>query len=494
MKSGPIKDVLVVGGGTAGWLTAFWLNRVLCRVGCRTTLVEADSIDTIGVGEATVPSMVQFVRLLGLDEADFMRRCFATHKLGIRFHDWVRPSHRYWHPFGVCGERINGIDLFHYWFKRKFEGLEKRAYSDYSLTAALAEEDRQPAPPVVAAGSYAYHLDAVALATYLRQLAAAEGVRHVVGEVVDVTLDDMGDIASLRLKDERELSADLFLDATGFAGALIERKLGDPWIDWSSQLLCDSACVLPLMPEMRWPEFTRSSALSAGWVWQIPLTHRTGTGFVYSSAHIGHDAAAAALVSRAGRARMPGVEVRRLAMRVGRRTEFWKYNCVAVGLASGFVEPLESTGIHLILHVIMALLDYFPDRSMNGALRAAFNERIGRTYDDIRDFILLHYLLTERTEPFWQDARRVPLPESLVQALALYDECGQFIRNQAHLFPESSYFFILTGGDRLPRRPMAQTDVLNVGEIGRLLDRIHDAKLKTTAAQPVQRPLAALHG
>jgi tryptophan halogenase len=489
MKTGPVKELLIVGGGTAGWLAAFWLNRVLRKTGCRTSLVEADTIPTIGVGEATVPSMVQFVRLLGLDEADFMRRCFATHKFGIRFHDWAHPDHRYWHPFGVCGERINGIDLFHYWLKRRFGGIEKRAYSDYSLTASLAEESKQMAPPVHAAGSYAYHLDATALATYLRGLAIAEGVRHVIGEVADVMLDDEGDIARLKLKDERELTADLFIDATGFTGALIERALGDPWIDWSKQLLCDSACVLPLKAEQRVSPFTRSTALPAGWVWQIPLTHRTGTGYVYSSAHIGHDAAAAALVGRAGKAKMPDAEPRHLAMRVGRRAQFWRRNCIAIGLSSGFVEPLESTGIHLILHAIMALLDYFPDRSMNAALQSAFNERLGHTYDDIRDFILLHYLLTERHDAFWQDARRVPLPDSLRAMLALYDECGQFIRNQAHLFPESSYFFILTGGNRLPRRSIASTDALNAGEIGRVLDRIYQAKQNMVAAQPPQRVL-----
>jgi len=487
MKTGPVKEVLVVGGGTAGWLTAFWLNRCLRKLGCRTTLVEADTIETIGVGEATVPSMVQFVRLLGLDEAEFIRRCFATHKLGIRFDGWVRPDVRYWHPFGVCGERINGLDLFHYWLKRKFSGQETRAYSDYSLTAALAEENKGPSPSVHSAGSYAYHLDALALAAYLRELAKSENVRHVVGEVVDVALDETGDISHLKLKDERQLSADLFVDATGFAAALIERKLGDPWIDWSRYLLCDSACALPLAVQQPLPSFTESSALAAGWRWRIPLTHRTGTGFVYSSGHIGHDAAAAALVDRAAGAQLPGAEPRRLSMRIGRRTQFWRRNCVAMGLASGFVEPLESTGIHLILHTVMALLDYFPDRSMNPALQSVFNTRIGQTYEDIRDFILLHYLLAQRSEPFWQDARRVPLPDSLAAVLALYDECGQFVRNQAHLFPETSYFFILTGGNRMPRRSISQTDALNVGEIGRVMERIYQDKLKTVAAQPGPR-------
>src|SRR5690349_7806470 len=273
MKAGPVKELLVVGGGTAGWLAAFWLNRTLRRLGCRTTVVESDAIGTIGVGEATVPSMVQFIRILGLDEAEFMRRCHATHKLGIRFDGWVRPDVRHWHPFGVCGERINGLDLFHYWLKRKFSGLEKRAYSDYSLNAALAEENRQPAQAIVAAGSYAYHLDAGALAAYLQELATSEGVRHVVGEVADVALDDAGDIARVVLKDERQLAADLFIDATGFAGLLIERKLGDPWIDWSRHLICDTACALPLAGERPSPQFTQSLAMPGGWRWRIPLTH-----------------------------------------------------------------------------------------------------------------------------------------------------------------------------------------------------------------------------
>jgi tryptophan halogenase len=488
MKTGAVRELLVVGGGTAGWIAAFWLNRSLRRLGCRTSLVESEDIGIIGVGEATVPSMVQFVRLLGLNEADFMRRCSATHKLGIRFDGWVRPDQHYWHPFGVCGERINGLDLFHYWLKHKFSGAPARLYSDYSLTASLAEQNRQPAPQVVAAGSYAYHLDATALAAYLRDLAKSEGVRHIIGEVADVALDDTGDISRLKLKDQRDLEADLFIDATGFAGALIEKALEDPWIDWSRHLLCDSACALPRRVEEPMPQFTQSTALSAGWTWQIPLTHRTGTGYVYSSAHIGHDAAAAALMERAGAARQPGQEPRKLSMRIGRRTQFWRRNCVSIGLASGFVEPLESTGIHLIIHTTKALLDYFPDGSMNPVLQSVFNERIGQTYADIRDFIMLHYLLSGREEPFWQDARRVPLPDSLAAMLALYDECGQFVRNQDHLFPETSYFFILTGGNRMPRRPISQADALNVGEIGRVLERIYQDKMKTVAAQPVQTP------
>jgi tryptophan halogenase len=488
-KAHQIENVVIVGGGTAGWMAAIYLNRFMRRMNGKVVLVESPTLGTIGVGEATIPSLVNFVRLLQLDEKEFMRRTSATHKLGIKFDDWTRDGVTYWHPFGVCGARINGHDLFHYWLKRRFETGSNLAYSDYSLQALLGEAEKAPWPSggssrIAETGSYAYHLDASALGDYLKEIATTEGVQHLFGTVQDVTLDEHGNIASLDIGGERTLTADLFLDATGFRGRLIEQALGDPWIDWSKYMLCDRAVALPLPRGDRFAPYTLSKAMTGGWMWRIPLSSRTGNGYVYSSAHLTAEAATEALIARSGLRGTRGADPRQLQIRLGRRTNFWLRNCVSVGLASGFVEPLESTGIHLIQRSIMLLVEYLPDRGFNDALRRAYNARMAAVYDEVRDFILLHYILTQRDEPFWRDARAVPLPDTLSESLALYDESGRIENARLQLFPETSYFFILSGNGRLPRRLIAEADLASPGEIWNLLDRIRRENREFVSRMP----------
>lgn len=498
-QSPGLEHVVIVGGGTAGWMAAIYLNRFLRRLQCQVVLVESPTLGTIGVGEATIPSLVHFVRSLNLDEKEFMRRCSGTYKLAIKFDGWAGDGTAYWHAFGLCGAQINGHDLFHYWLKRRFEAGSRLAYSDYSLQARLCEQQKSPRPHrglsnIERAGTYAYHLDATALAAYFRELATAEGVQHLFGDVQQVQLDDRGDIASLDIGGERTIAGDLFIDATGFAGRLIEQALGRPWIDWSGFMLCDRAVAMPLPRGDDFPPYTLSTATPAGWMWRIPLSSRVGHGYVFSSAHIATEAAIDALIRHSGLRKERAADPRVLNFRVGRRSEFWARNCVSVGLASGFVEPLESTGIHLIQKAVALLINYLPDRDFNDALRQAYNRQMAAVYDEVRDFIVLHYVLARRDEEFWRDARNVQLPDTLRERMALYAETGRIETNVRQLFTEASYFFIFAGNGRLPRRMIPEAAIASPGEVWQLLDRIRAENRETAARLPDHKSfLAELH-
>jgi tryptophan 7-halogenase len=389
--------------------------------------------------------------------------------------------------------------LFHFWLKRRFEAGSKLAYSDYSVQALLCDAEKSPWPyggssRIAEAGSYAFHLDASALGDYLREIATGEGVEHLFGTVQDVVLDERGYIASLDVGGGRTIAGELFVDASGFGGRLIEKALGDPWIDCSTFMLCDRAVAMPLPRGERFPPYTLAKAMTAGWMWKIPLSSRTGSGYVFSSAHLAPDAAIAALVAQSGLHRARGADPRLLTIRVGRRTNFWLRNCVSVGLASGFVEPLESTGIHLIQRAVMLLVEYLPDRTFNEALRRTYNARMAALYDEVRDFIVLHYILARRDEPFWQDARNVPLPDTLRESLSLYEENGRIDLPRLQLFLEISYFFILSGNGRLPRRLVAQAEAARAGEIWHILDRIRQDNRDFAARMPAHAAyLAELH-
>lgn len=488
MTASDQKRLVVVGGGTAGWMAASYLNRFLVRKGWQVTLVESPDIGTIGVGEATIPSLVRFVRAMGFDEDEFMRRTAATYKLGIQFIDWFDHGHTYFHPFGICGV-VNGLDLFHFWMKRRLEAGATEAYTDYSLQALLSREGRAPrqfggSSPIMQTGTYAFHVDAGALAQYLKEVATAEGVRHLFGEVREVRRGPWGDIASLDIGGGRELEGDLFVDCTGFKGLLIEEALGDPWIDWSHHLLCDRAVVMPLPRDEEPLPYTRSTALEAGWMWQIQLASRTGNGYVYSSAHTTADEAAATLIARADLKRARTADPRHLKMRIGRRKNFWLRNCVSVGLASGFVEPLESTGIHLIQKAVELLVDHFPSGDRDDLLRGAYNRRMESLYEEVRDFIVLHYLLTDRFESFWRDARAAAIPETLQDALDFYEANGRLPLERTDVFAESNYHFVLAGNGRLPRRPVARADFAPLQPVAPVFAQIREQNARVAAGLP----------
>ena len=477
-ESRDIKNILIVGGGTAGWMAATYLSRFLTHTDCKITLVESADVGTIGVGEATIPTIVSFVRNLRIDEHQFMRRCNATYKLGIKFIDWVRKDHAYWHTFGRCGGTIDGLDLFNFWLKAVRAGDESGPYSSYSLHALLAERNKAPHPfrdssPIMTKGSYAYHLDATALAVLLKEMATSDGVAHLYDDIDNVALDDRGWIDHVDTVGGRTLTADLYLDCTGFKGRLIEQALGDRWINWSNTLLCDRAAVMPLPREDQTPPYTKSIGLGAGWMWKIPLSHRIGCGYVYSTSHTDDDSAAKELVQAAGVTKRRSVDLRHLEMRVGHRHNFWLNNCVSVGLASGFVEPLESTGIYFIQHSMELLMAHFPDMQFNPQLVSEYNQAIGTTYEEARDFILLHYLLSKREDhDFWIDSRSVSISDSLSEMIELYKESGLIGPGRTTIFGDTSYHHIFSGGECLPRRHSPRADSSEYQNILNIMKKI----------------------
>ncbi len=452
----PLRDIVIVGGGTAGWMSATYLATQLKASGRRVTLVESKTIPTIGVGEATVPPLVGYFRVLGISEDEFMRQSHATYKLGIKFFGWHRGDDAFWHPFGPVGGNIDGTQLFHYWLQRKLADGNEGAYTDYSTTALLGDLEKAPrslasSSPVHDRGQYAYHLDAGAFAEFLKREAIRRGTQLIEDDVTDVALDERGFIKHVSTREHGELKADLYIDCSGFSAILAEKALGDRYIDWTDLLFCDRALAAPQPLGDAIAPYTKSTAMSAGWMWQIPLTQRSGNGYVFSSRFIDQDAAAREMAARMG------VDAERLAprllrMKVGRRDKFWRANCIAVGLASGFVEPLESTGIFIIQRALALLLSYFPDTGFDPHLARRFNERMAATYEEIRDFIVLHYVLSSRAgSPFWREYRALELPDSLQNLLELYDATGLVEPPEYAMFPEPSWYSILAGHGRLPR-------------------------------------------
>lgn len=495
-----LQSLLIVGGGTAGWMAALLLNRFLQATGCTVALVESADIGPIGVGEATVPSLVKFVRLLGLDEAEFMRRCAATYKLGIKFGGWQQDDHAYWHPFGVCGGEIEGIDLFHFWLACRQSGHEVGPYASYSPQALLGDLGLAPraatgSNPIIDAGAYAYHVDAGALAGYFREIATGEGVEHILDEVSGVERNVGGGIGHIVTQGGRQLNADLFIDCTGFSGLLAEKALDDPWVNWSRYLLCDRAVVVQQLCEPEMPPFTRATALNSGWMWQIPLSNRLSCGYVYSSHHLADDDAAQEMLARLPH-RATGDDPRLIKIRVGHRTRFWAENCVSVGLSSAFVEPLESTGIYFIQRAIELILEYLPDRLPNPALERAYNRRMTAIVEEVRDFIILHYILSNRGDlPFWRDSRNVTVPDSLQALLELYDECGKIEVARVSFFREPNLYFVLAGNDRLPRRPHRQAGFAAEERVLDVLGKVKTQNEGLAASLPRHRDLLdGLHG
>jgi tryptophan halogenase len=463
-----IKHILIVGGGTAGWMAAAYLNRMLRGGGCTVTLVESVKLETGAVGETTVPALVNFVRGMRIDENKFMQQCSATYKLGTKFSNWAHEGDEFWHPYGLPGGAINDIDLFHFWLKSTRAGRNEGPYYSYSLQALLAERDQAPRPlrgasPIMETGAYAYHLDPATFADFLRELAVAEEVNQLFDDVREVVVGDNGLIQHVVTNSGRSLTADLFIDCTA-GGLLSERGLGDPWLDWSPYLLCDRAVMLPVGRDPRVPPCTRVTALNAGWMWQIPLSHRLACGYVYASAHLADDAAARELVAHASPRKAAAGEPRYLSLRSGRRRNCWWNNCVALGPAAVALEPLEGTDTFLVQKALELLVPYFPDKTLSDVLRQSYNQRITALYDKVRDFILLHYLLNERTEgPFWRASKNVAVPESLRAVMELHDENG--LVEPGSVFPESSYHYLFAAADRLPRRPLAAADALDFDKV-----------------------------
>ena len=443
-----IRSILIVGGGSAGWMTAAALANALPR-GCAITLVESDAIGTVGVGEATVPPIRQFNEVLGIDENEFVRRTQGSFKLGIEFVDWGRLGHRYFHPFGSFGRDFDIVALHHYWLAAREAGVAP-PLDDLSMAWGAAKRGRF-APPVgdprsvASTFDYAYHFDAGLYARFLRDYAERRGVTRLEGMIAGVDLDGAtGRVAQVPLADGRRVAADLFVDCSGFQGLLIEGALGAGYEDWTHWLPCDRAVAVPCASTPDLLPYTRSTARAAGWQWRIPLQHRTGNGYVYSSAHLSDDEAAATLLGGIDGEALG--DPRPLRFTTGRRKRYWHRNVVAIGLSSGFMEPLESTSLHLIQAGISKLLALFPTRDFDPLLAEEYDRIAVAEVERIRDFLILHYKLTERTDTaFWRDCGAMDVPETLAHRMELFRRYGRLVPREYDLFGNASWLAVLIG-------------------------------------------------
>jgi tryptophan halogenase len=492
MIAAPVRKIVIVGGGTAGWMTAAALSRVIGQLpGLSIELVESDDIGTVGVGEATIPQICLFNTMLGIDENEFVRATNATYKLGIEFVDWTRLGHRYVHPFGFYGVNMLGIEFHHFWLKGRESG-DTTPLDDYSISVVAGRNSKflrpqtdQPNSPLSQL-AYAFQFDAGLYARFLRRRAEAAGVRRTEGEVRHVEQNpETGFVTAVSLASGVTITGDLFIDCSGFRGLLIAQTLGTGFEDWSKWLPCDRAVAIPCESAGPPQPLTRSTAHGAGWQWRIPLQHRTGNGYVYSSAHISDDEAVATL-----RANLDGpalAEPNMLRFAAGHRKAAWVKNVVAIGLSGGFLEPLESTSIHLIQSAIARLLTFFPTRRFDEAEMARFNAQSIREYVDIRDFLVLHYKATERDDTeFWNYCRTLEPPEGLAAKLAMFASNGRVFREHNELFTETSWLSVLVGQNAPAGGYHPVADMIDDQETLERLAHIRGVVAQTAEAMPTQ--------
>ena len=477
-------EVVIVGGGTAGWMSAAALVGVLKPDICRVRLIESDEIGIVGVGEATLPQMKVFNDAVGVIEADMMAKANATFKLGIEFRDWGAKSNRYVHPFGQHGEPLAGVAFHHHWLRalQNQQPFDIQEFS-YAIVASRRNRFEFPAADPKAINStynYAYHFDAHLYSKFLRGFAEPRGVRRTEGKVIDVALaPESGDIASVRMESGEIITGDLFIDCSGFRSLLIGQALQTGFEDWSQWLPCDRALAVPCDRSEDFSPYTRSTAREAGWQWRIPLQHRTGNGYVYSSSFISEDEAARTLMANLDGAAQ--ADPRPLRFRTGRRTHAWRRNCIAVGLASGFLEPLESTSIYLIQVAIMNLLRLFPRTSMDPALADEFNRLVDIEYDRVRDFLILHYHANSRDDSeLWRYCRNMTVPDSLQAKIEMFRHRGHIEAYKDGLFSPPSWLAVFLGQGVRPEHyerladnmPLAETLSHMEALRGRISDRV----------------------
>ncbi|WP_262690210.1 tryptophan halogenase family protein [Kordiimonas aestuarii] len=448
MQGNKVRKAVIVGGGTAGWMSASLLAKLLGRE-LEITLIESDDIGTVGVGEATIPPLQIFNNVLGIDENAFLKATQGTFKLGIQFENWGAVGDKYMHAFGPIGRQIGMNAFHHHWLRAKAAGHASDLW-DYSFNYQVAKADRftrmkqipnSPLEGLV----HAFHFDAGLYARFLRAACEQAGVKRVEGMITHANLDgESGHIASVSLKDGEEITGDLFIDCSGFRALLIGEALGVGYEEWTHWLPCNRAVAVPAENGRRLRPYTQSIAHKAGWQWRIPLQHRAGNGHVFCSEYMSEDEATSILMGNLeGKAL---AEPRTLQFKTGRRNSFWVKNCVAVGLASGFMEPLESTSIHLIQTAIVRLAQMFPSLGFEESLREEYNRQLTFEYERIRDFIILHYRANKRSDSaFWQHCAAMPVPESLSHRMNLFEDSGLIFREGGELFAEVAWLQVMWG-------------------------------------------------
>ncbi|NIK88660.1 tryptophan halogenase [Rhizomicrobium palustre] len=495
MSGKPIQRVVILGGGTAGWMAAASLSKFLGPLGVAITLIESERIGTVGVGEATIPPIMDFLRVLGIDEDEIVARLKATFKLGIGFRDWTKKGSFYFHPFGPTGFGMGSIAFSSYWLKMMLEGKADRL-EEYSMQAVAAREGKfmrpvhAPNTPLNKI-TYALHFDATEFARYLRVFAEARGVVRHEGMVREVKQHDDGFIDALVLENGEKIEGDLFLDCSGFRGLLIEETLKAGYEDWRCWLPCDRA--LAVATERTGPPapFTLSTAREAGWQWRIPLQHRIGNGLVYCSGFMRDDDAHAELFKNLDGKVISEPLPQRFV--TGKRKKIWEKNCVALGLSAGFLEPLESTSIHLIQRGIAMLLKFFPDRDFEQADIDRYNKILDFEFSRVRDFLLLHYTQTMREGPFWEHCRSIAFPDSLAEKADLFLSHGRILREDTELFPVQSWLFVMIGQGMRPRKYDPLVDSLDPEKILANLADIKTVVARAAEAMPSHQAFIDTH-
>jgi len=443
-----LTSIVIVGGGTAGWISAAVLSHVLQGANFKVTLIESPDIPTIGVGEATIPSFVDLLRFLRISELDFIEKTGATYKLGIKFVDWLKLGHHYWHPFGMVGSKIDGRDFYHYWLKNRIE-TGKFEFTDFSPAIALAKTNRffipDPARPTnLSKSAYALHFDASLTAAYFSEYAQGKGVRYISSNVDEVAQFPDGSISELKLQNGESISADFYIDCSGQRGLLIGKTLRVSYLDWQEYLPVNSAAVLQTETEGELQPFTESIAHEHGWRWRIPLQARTGNGYVFCKEFASDQDAIDLLVRNVKGSHVNTPRI--LRFNTGKRKKIWHKNCLAVGLSSGFLEPLESTSIYLAMKGILNFIQMFPNKRLDQVTIDEYNRLMDIEYECIRDFIVLHYCVTERRDsPFWRMWQYLAIPESLKTKLSLFKSQGRLMRNEKDLFASDSWYSVLEG-------------------------------------------------
>ncbi|WP_158972039.1 tryptophan halogenase family protein [Paraglaciecola sp. L3A3] len=450
------KKIVIVGGGSAGWMTAAGLSQFLPKMQFEITQIESNMIGTVGVGEATIPHIRQFNQMLGIDENEFMRATGATYKLAIQFTGWGSKDSSYMHPFGHSGHDINGINFHHYWLHlQQQQGLKLAEFDQYSIAVVAAQKKKfqyqqQNQNALLDDYSYAFHLDATLYAKYLKSYSIKRGVRTIEGKVTVVNLaDDSGDIQSVQLESGQKIEGDLFIDCSGFRGLLIEEALKTGYQDWTHWLPCNKALAVASEKTIDPPPYTRSAAKKVGWQWRVPVQHRTGNGLVFCGDYLSDDEAHAILLD--GLEEPALSDPRLLRFTTGKRNKSWSKNCIAIGLSAGFLEPLESTSLYLTQIAIQKLIEFFPADKINDVERNAFNRHLDTEYERVRDFLILHYKLNRRNDSeFWRYCQNMPIPDSLQQQMTLFQHSAHISTYRQGLFMPASWLAVYLGQDSLP--------------------------------------------
>ncbi|GEA09890.1 tryptophan halogenase family protein [Alteromonas sp. KUL49] len=489
MQSNDIKNIVIVGGGTAGWMAAAALSKLLYADDINIRLIESEAIGTVGVGEATIPHILYFNRLLGLDENDFIRQTNATFKLGIEFVDWGKLGDSYIHPFGPYGFDMEGMHFHHLWLRQHKQGKAKPIDEfNLQILAAKAGKFMRDKPDMkgspLSTIAYAFQFDAALYVKFLRNVAEKRGVIRKEGKITHASVNsDNGHVSSVHLENGEVISGDLFIDCSGFDGLLIEKTLKTGYDDWSHYLPCNSAVTRLSERLDDLPPYTRATAKTAGWQWRIPLQSRTGNGYVFSNQFISDEEALTTL--NAGLDKAPTSDPRYLRFTTGIRKQVWNKNVVSLGLSAGFLEPLESTSIHLIQTAIARLMTNFPDKSFNQPDIDYYNARTRLEYEQIRDFLILHYKATTRDDSeFWRYCKDMAIPASLEQRIAIYKENARLYRHDNELFNHVSWFAVFHGQGIIPKAYNPIANQLPVYELDKRLEEIHKVTSKCLDHMP----------